>query len=177
METEIGNLFADIFAERARVDVMFVGSGSIRDTQLGPHVTLGDLRSIFAFDDTLSKYVITGEQLKGVFAHIMRPDNRDGEGECYQVNAGVRAAYVDSSRSLESLSIGGEPVRDGGEYSICLQGYHFINSGENLGLANADLIALQPARVVTTSARDVLEEYLNANQHLNRKVEGRLVYK
>lgn len=30
-------------------------------------------------------------------------------------------------------------------------------------------------RVLSTSARDVVEEYLMVNQHLNRRVEGRLV--
>jgi len=176
METELGNLFADIFAGRANVDVMFVGSGSIRGTELGPLVTLGDVRSIFAFDDTLSKYVVTGEQLKAIFAHIMRPDNRDGEGECYQVNEGVQAVYSDPSRKLESLLVRGRPVRDAGEYSICLQGYHFTNSASNLGLTNEELTALGSSRVVATSARDVLEEHLQANQHLNSKVEDRLVY-
>lgn len=30
-------------------------------------------------------------------------------------------------------------------------------------------------RVLSTSARDVVEEYLTVNQHLSREVEGRLV--
>ena len=30
-------------------------------------------------------------------------------------------------------------------------------------------------RVLSTSARDVVEEYLTVNQHLSRQVEGRLV--
>jgi len=176
-ETGLGNLFADIFGGRANVDVMFLGSGSIRGSSLGPLVTLGDLRSIFAFDDALHKFTISGAQLKGVFGHIMRLDNRDGEGECYQVNQGVQAVYVDAAGVLESLTLDGEPVADDGEYTVCLQGFHFKNSGSNLGLTNEELTALEPPRVVTTSARDVLEEYLHENQHLDAKVEGRLVFK
>lgn len=177
VETELGNLLTDILAGRAGVDVMFLGSGSIRGAALGPLVTLGDLRSIFAYDDTLLKLTISGEQLKGVFKHIMRVDNRDGEGECYQINQGVRAVHVDATGELESLSIHGEPVVDDGEYTICLQAFHYQNSVDNLGLTNEELTAAAPSRVVTTSARDVLEEYLQTNQHLNVKVEGRLVYK
>jgi len=176
-ETKLGNLFADIFGGRANVDVMFLGSGSIRGTSLGPLVTLGDLRSIFAFDDALYKFTITGAQLKGIFRHIMRLDNRDGEGECYQINQGVKAVYVDATGELESLTLDGEPVVDDGEYTICLQGFHFKNSGPNLSLTSEELTTLELSRVVTTSARDVLEEYLHANQHLEAKVEGRLVYK
>jgi 5'-nucleotidase/UDP-sugar diphosphatase len=176
-ETALGNLFADIFAQRAQVDVMFLGSGSIRGTELGPLVTLGNLRSIFAFDDTLFKLTVTGAQLKSIFSHIMRLDNRNSEGECYQVNRGVRAVYVDDPGELVSLDVDQEPVQDDGQYTICLQGYHYTNCEPNLGLANAELTAMQPAAVVTTSARDVLEEYLRNNQNLKSKVEGRLVFK
>jgi 5'-nucleotidase/UDP-sugar diphosphatase len=175
-ETALGNLFADVFAERAHADVMFVGSGSIRRPELGPIVTLGDLMSIFPYDDALYKFVITGAQLKRVFGHIMRPENRNSEGECYQVNRAVRATYVDDRRRLESLAINGEPVADDRQYSICLQGFHFESSADNLGLTKEELTTVAPHRVVTTSARDVLEEYLRTHQNLNSKVEGRLVF-
>ena len=176
-ETALGNLFADIFARRAQVDVMFLGSGSIRGTELGPLVTLGDLRSIFAFDDTLFKLAVTGGQLRQIFSHIMRIENRDSEGECYQVNQGVKAVYSDAAAELQELTIGDKLVQDDGQYTICMQGYHFTNSGPNLGLASEELTTLQPAHIVTTSARDVLEEYLRANQNLKSQVEGRLTYK
>jgi len=175
-ETALGNLFADILARRGQVDVMFLGSGSIRGTELGPLVTLGDLRSIFAFDDTLSKFTITGSQLRQVFSHIMRPENRDGEGECYQVNQGVKAVYSDAAMELQELLIQEKPVQAGGQYTICLQGFHYTNSEQNLGLSNEELTTVHPALVVTTSARDVLEEHLRGNQNLKSEVEGRLVF-
>jgi len=176
-ETALGNLFSDIFAQRSQVDVMFLGSGSIRGTELGPLVTLGDLRSIFAFDDTLYKFTVTGSQLRRIFSHIMRPENRNSEGECYQVNKGVEAIYLDSSRELEHLGIRDVEVQADGQYTISLQGFHYTNSEPNLSLSNDELAAIHPPVVVTTSARDVLEEYLRANQNLKGQVEGRLVYK
>jgi 5'-nucleotidase/UDP-sugar diphosphatase len=176
-ETSLGNLFSDIFAQRGQVDVMFLGSGSIRGAELGPLVTLGDLRSVFAYDDTLYKFTITGSQLRRVFAHIMRPENRDGEGECYQVNRGVEAIYSDPSRTLEYVALREIPVADDAKYTIGMQGFHFTNSEPNLGLSNEELTAIQPPLVIATSARDVLEEYLRGNQNLKSQVEGRLVYK
>ena len=41
-ETELGNLFADIFTESLGVDIMLIGSGSIRSEKLGPIVTYAD---------------------------------------------------------------------------------------------------------------------------------------
>lgn len=176
-ETALGNLFADIFAERAQVDVALIGSGSIRATGLGPLVTLGNLRTIFPYDGPLFKFAVTGAQLKRIFTYVMRAENRTGEGDCYQINRGVRAVYDEENRRLESLTIQGQPVQDDGRYTICLQDYHYKNSAKKISLTNEELAALAPPHVVTTSVCDVLEEYLRGHQNLNSKVEGRLVYK
>ncbi len=176
-ETSLGNLFADILAERAQVDVMFVGSGSIRGTEMGPLVTLGDFTAIFPFDDALYKVAVTGAQLRQIFKHILRPENRNSEGECYQVSKAVKAVYVDAARDLESLTINDQPVKDDEQYTICLQGYHYENSAPNVGLATEELTALGQSHVVTTSVIDVLEEYLGSHQNLNSRVEGRLTLK
>jgi len=176
-ETALGNLFADIFAERAQVDVALIGSGSIRATELGPLVTLGNLRTAFPYDGPLFKFVITGEQLKRIFAYVMRPENRTGEGDCYQINKDVRAVYDEANRYLESLTIKGQSLQDDGRYTICLQDYHYKNSAKKIGLTNDELATLAHPHVVTTSVWDVLEEYLHAHQNLNSTVEGRLEYK
>ncbi len=176
-ETSLGNLFADILAERAQVDVMFVGSGSIRGTEMGPLVTLGDFTAIFPFDDALYKVAVTGAQLRQIFKHILRPENRNSEGECYQVSKAVKAVYVDAATDLESLTINDQPVKDDEQYTICLQGYHYENSAPNVGLATEELTALGPSHVVTTSVIDVLQEYLGSHQNLNSRVEGRLTFK
>jgi 5'-nucleotidase/UDP-sugar diphosphatase len=175
-ETTLGNLVADIFGECAECDVMFMGAGAIRLKELGPAVTLGDLRACFPFDDTLKRFTITGSQLTRIFTHIMRPENRDGEGECYEVNAGVRAVYNDRLKSLESLTVSGEPIDDARHYTIGLIGYHADNCSKNLNITIEELMLLNGTKVVATSTTGVIEEYLRTHPNLNRKIEGRLVY-
>jgi 5'-nucleotidase / UDP-sugar diphosphatase len=176
-ETALGNLIADILAERAGADVIFIGSGAIRGTEMGPLVTLGDLYKVFPYDDTLLKFTVTGAQLKQIFARFMRPENRTGEGECYQVNRGVQAVYDNARKALQLLSLQDKPVADDAHYTIALQGYHHKNSDANLGISNADLTALAASQVIATSARDVVEEYLRTHQNLNSQIEGRLQYR
>ncbi len=176
IETPLGNLFADILAETAGCDVMLVGSGSIRGKELGPVVTLQDFRSIFPYEDYLKRFTINGRQLKQIFAHIMRPENRNGEGECYQVNKNIRAIYNDNEKSLVSLNCAGEPVVDDELYTVGLVGYHVMNSAKNLGITLKDLSANGGARKIATSVVDVVEEYLKNHQNLGCRVEGRLVY-
>jgi 5'-nucleotidase len=177
IETSLGNLIADAAAEMAQCDVMFVGAGSIRVKEFGPVVTLMDLMTCFPYDDSITRFTITGSQLKKMFARFMRPENRNSEGECYQVNAKVKAVYSDSKKQLESLTVNNEPVDDKKSYTVCLQGFHFNNSKDYLDITNEELLAGGAQKVVTTSAQDVLEEWLRNHQNIGKKVEGRLVYK
>jgi len=175
-ETTLGNLVADAFCENAQADIMLVGSGSIRVKELGPLVTLKDFLAMFPYDDSVKRFEVMGSVLKKIFGHIMRLDNRDGEGECYQVNNGVSAAYSNKENKLIVLKINGQEVEDGVGYKIAMQNYHFNNSSSYLNVSNRDLLTGAGEKVVTTSAKQVLEEYLRNNQNITRKIEGRLSY-
>jgi 5'-nucleotidase / UDP-sugar diphosphatase len=176
-ESTLGNLVADIFCSTAGCDVMLMGAGAIRSKELGPAVTLGDFKACFPFDDSLKKFTITGRQLRGIFTHIMRPQNRDGEGECYEVNAAVRAVYNDSRQMLESLDVNGAPVDDTRLYTLGLIGYHADNCKKNLDITIDDLNCSGGTKIVATSTTSILEEYLRTHPNLTSRIEGRLVFR
>jgi 5'-nucleotidase / UDP-sugar diphosphatase len=176
IETSLGNLFADIFSDTARADVAFVGSGSIRSKKLGPLVTLKDFISCFPYDDTLHRFKITGRKLKKIFEHIMRKENRNGEGECYQVNSNICALYNDKYGNLEKLTVCGTEVQKNKKYTICLQGYHYKNCEAYLNIIEKELMENGTCKIVTTSAQQILEEYLRNNQNIDSMVENRLKY-
>lgn len=173
-ETEMGNLFCDIFADLYDVDVALVGSGSIRSQEIGPVITLGKLKECFAFDGPLYKVEVSGAQLLGIFAHLLRRDNRiPGQSSFCQVSQAVRAIYDDSRQLLASLEIHGQPVDEARRYSLCLQDYSYLSAEANLGLSQA---ALGPSRVLTTSCQDALEEYFGSHQLLDAQIENRLIF-
>ncbi|BAZ49831.1 putative 5'-nucleotidase [Nostoc sp. NIES-4103] len=173
-ETELGNLIADILAEQDNLDVVFVASGAIRGSELGPLVTLSDLKKVFPYDDTLYKFTITGSHLTKIFTHIMRPENRiQGVGEYFQLNKSVKAIYDDAQQKLESLTINGELIQEDHKYTICIDGYRYQNSIPNLGITHEEL---GNSKVISTSCQDVLEEYFSHHQNLNSYIEGRLIY-
>jgi 5'-nucleotidase/UDP-sugar diphosphatase len=175
-ESTLGNLLADALAESTASDVVLLGAGSVRVEELGPAVTLMDFMGCFPYDDSLTRYTVTGSELKHAFNHWMRPENRDGEGECYQVNTGVRAVYSNAARELVSLTVKGAPVDDDATYTLVLQGYHAKNVKPYLDLTPDDLVAAGPRWVAATSAQTVLKEWLLAHQNTCCKIEGRLVY-
>ena len=177
IETSLGNLIADAFAEVSQCDVMMVGSGSIRSQELGEVVTLKDLKACFPYDDTLQRFKITGYQLKRMFKHVMRIENRDGEGECYQVNSNVKVVYDEKKKDIEFFQISNKDVADDLFYTVCIQGYHFNNCKDYMDISQEELLESEQSKVVSTSAVEVLEEFLRNNQNISREVEGRIVYK
>jgi 5'-nucleotidase len=177
IETSLGNLITDAIHSCTDADVTLLGSGSLRGEKMGPLVSLKDFLEVFPYDDSISRYEISGSQLKQVFSHIMRPENRTDEGECFQVNKAVSAVYDNATKTLESLTINEKTVIDDDSYTICVQGYHFANSKANLSLSPEELLASGKNKVVTTSAKQVIEEYLRNNQNANSRTSGRLIYK
>lgn len=176
METELGNLFADIFQNRANVDVALVGSGSIRLKELGPVITLGDFMSCFPFQDIIKRFQVNGHMLKTMFNKFMANENRKMQGEFYQVSSGVKAVFSESENSLKSLQVGGQEVQDDKIYSVCLQGYHYVNLEKFFSLREEEVLKLGEPKLISTSQRDVVEEYLRNNQNLSSSVEGRLSF-
>ncbi|HEY5529270.1 MAG TPA: bifunctional UDP-sugar hydrolase/5'-nucleotidase [Thermoleophilia bacterium] len=175
-ETTLGDLLADAIAESTQTDVVLLGAGSVRIKEMGPAVSLMDFISCFPYDDSLTRFVVSGATLRKMFAHWMRLENRDGEGECYQVNGAVRAVYSDGASALRALSVNGHPVDDAVDYTVVLQGYHAKNAKPYLDVTGEELGAAGPSKVVASSAQTVLREWLLAHQNVCRKLEGRLVY-
>ena len=176
-ESSLGNLLADAMAESLGLDVMLLGAGAVRVKSLGPTVTLMDFMGCFPYDDAVVRFTVTGKTLKTMFARWMRTENRlSGEGECYQVNGAVRARYNDAEERLVSLELNGGPVADDALYTVGLQAYHVANSTEYLGVTADELAAAGPSKVVSTSGKQVLEEWLRTHPNVGRAVEGRLVY-
>jgi 5'-nucleotidase / UDP-sugar diphosphatase len=176
-ETTLGNLTADAIAEMIGVDLALAGSGTIRLKELGPLVTLDGFLACYPFEEALMQIMVTGSQLRRAFAHFMRPENRTGQGECYQVSRGTQAVYNEVERKLESLALRGQPVEDERVYSVCLSIFHLRNTQSFLNLTTEEVAQFARPKTVSTSARDVIEEYYRSNQNLVRKVEGRLLYR
>lgn len=78
-ETQIGRIFSDIFKDALGLDIMLLGSGSIRYEQLGPIVQLQDLAEIFPYKNEIERIYLTGEQLRSVLMYILRDEALDGK--------------------------------------------------------------------------------------------------
>ncbi len=174
-ETEVGNLFADIIKESLGVDIMLLGSGSIRNEYFGPIVEFGELTEIFPYDDAVYLLKVTGAQLKQMIKHILRDDAFEGHTEFYQYSDGVEIKYNKARRELISFNFCGEPLDDNKVYTLGLQKFHYTNLEDFLGITDAEVERNGGVKVIATSVRNILEEYLSTHQNLDSSIKGRLV--
>jgi 5'-nucleotidase len=175
-ETALGNLIADILSDWACVDIALVGSGSIRSKYLGPLVTLGDFLACFPFREGLYKHTVPGSLVLQIFEYFMSARRRlSADGEYFQVNRRLHAEYSDPEARLLCLNLDGQPVAAERLYTLVTDEYHFVNALTSFGFSTETLSQIGGAILISASIQDILCEYLQGHQNLNRQVESRLV--
>lgn len=174
-ETELGDLFSRILRQSLDVDVFLLGSGSIRNEQLGPIVMFSDLCECFPYDDAVHMITVTGDQLLTMFRRFLRPGAFTGEHtEFYQPSDGIRIVSKKSTGEVLEASLNGEPIDPAKKYTVGLQHFHYMSLEDFFGVTLEEVSKNRNPRIIATSVRSILDEYLSAHQHLDQHVEGRL---
>ena len=175
-QTELGSLFSDILKNALGVDIFLLGSGSIRNEQLGPVVTKGDLTECFPYDDSVHMMYWTGAQLKHGIHRMLRDEALAGSHtEFYQLSCGLEIEYDQKSHSFLKFNYEGEPVADDLVFTVGLQHFHYTNLRDSFDLDIEELRKTHKDRVVSSSCTQIIEEELRSGQHQNAKDTGRLI--
>ncbi|MBR6801239.1 MAG: bifunctional metallophosphatase/5'-nucleotidase [Eubacteriaceae bacterium] len=174
-ETEQGNLYADVLQWESSFDIMMMGSGSIRKTEIGPVIEYQDLVTNTPYDDQLWMIEVTGAQFRRMIKHVLRPAAWTGDTEFYQYSKGVRIVWSKSKGDFEEFKFNGEDITDDMRLRIGIQEFHYKNFDEFLGVPLAEVSQNRRPRVVASSINNIIEEYFSTNTNLDAKVEGRLV--
>ncbi|MBO4798322.1 MAG: 5'-nucleotidase C-terminal domain-containing protein, partial [Candidatus Methanomethylophilaceae archaeon] len=175
-ETELGDLFSDVLKDALGVDIFLLGSGSIRNEQLGPVVTKGDLSKCFPYDDAVHMIYVTGAQLKHMLKRMLRDGVFAGEHcEFYQLSRGLVVEYDQATHSFLRFDFEGEPVDDSKVYTLGLQHFHYLNMADSFDITLDEVRKNHKDRVISTSCLQVIEEALQEGQHQNASGEGRLI--
>lgn len=175
-ETELGGLLSDVMKESLGLDVMLLGSGSVRNTEMGPIVLYSDLTECFPYDDPAYMLRVTGEQFKQMIMYMLRDEVWQGSHcEFYQFSSGMRVVYDRNAHKFLDFSLDGRPVEDKKVYKIGLQHFHFKNVENFFSVSLEEIEKNGKTRMVATSCREILDEYLSSHQNLTREISGRLV--
>lgn len=162
--------------ESLGLDVMLLGSGSVRNTEMGPIVLYSDLTECFPYDDPAYMLRVTGMQFKQMIMFMLRDEVWQGSHcEFYQLSSGMRVVYDRNAHKFLDFSLNGNPVDDEKVYKIGLQHFHFMNVENFFSVPLEEIKKNGKPRMVATSCREILDEYLSSHQNLTREISGRLV--
>ena len=174
-ETELGGFLADILQESLRLDMMLVGSGSIRVNEFGPIVLFSDLMECLPYDDAAYALWVSGVQLKKMILYMLRDEVWEGSHcEFFQFSEGVRVVYDKSNRELKEFSLYGAVIEDEKIYKIGLQYYFYLNMKDFFSVSQEEVAVNGKPRRIATSCREVLDEYLSCHRNLDHQISGRL---
>ncbi|MBR6608234.1 MAG: bifunctional metallophosphatase/5'-nucleotidase [Oscillospiraceae bacterium] len=173
-ETSLGRLFSDAFKDSLGLDIMMVGSGSIRAPEMGPIVMLEDLLQVFPYSDAVYRITVTGEQLKRMICHILRTGALQGLTEFYQYSRGFEIYFDYENQQLEKLVLDCEEIRDDKFYAVGITSFHYENLPEFLNISYEELKKNKEPKVVATKSVDVLEEYFCKHELIKAATDQRL---
>ena len=159
------------------LDIMLVGSGSIRGENLGPIVLLEDLLQIFPYNDEVYRITVTGEQLKKMIKHILRKGALLGVTEFYQYSKGFEIEFDYENQKLLSLSLNKQGIINSKFYSVGITAFHYKNMKDFLGITEEEVSANKKPKIVATKSTDVLEEYFSTKELVEVSAEKRLCIK
>ena len=165
VETQLGRLFADVFRDSLGLDVMLLGSGSLRNTQMGPIVDFRALTQMFPYNDEIYGITVTGAQLKHMISHLFRPSALAGEHtEFYQFSRDVRFTVNSSDGTLSEITFEGAPIDDERLFKVGLQSFHYKNMGDFFDMPESEVVKNAPVKVLSTSAMDIVDEHLSGRE-------------
>ena len=161
-ETQLGKIFADVFRDNMGLDVMFLASGSLRETQMGPIVRYRDLAQMFPYTDELFRIKVTGKQLKHMIEYLYREDALDGcHTEFYQYSRGMKVVVSIPERKVLEITYEGAPIDDERIFRVGLQGFHFKSMDKFFDVTEDEVKKNAPIKMLATNVMDVVDENLS----------------
>lgn len=175
-ETEVSNLISDAMKEQLGVDLMCLGTGSLRNEVLESIVTLGELREMYPYAAGVYAIELTGKEIEQMIRFIFKTRFGGGGEEFYAWSKGLSISYNRSKEEVTSILYYGKPLEAEKYYKIWLQKFYFDNAKKNLGINSDQLSSGKAPKLICTNEFDPLEEYFQRHQDIEVEIEGRLVF-
>ena len=177
METELGDLIAQCIRSQLDVDLVLIGSGSIRAESLGPIVTLEDFMEAFPYHDSMIGLNLSGALLRKIMVYLMREDAFDETvySEWFQFSDGFFCEYDRGACKIIKLAINGRDVQDEELYNVAVQSHFFCSLEQFFGISLEEAEENGDPSELASSAQNVLIEFFDAHNHIKLDEEQRLL--
>ena len=171
-EMPLSNLVADVLREAARevvgrpADVAVINLGGIRSSLSKGAITVGDIYEILPFENSLCVLTFKGKVLEQVLREIAL---RNGEGL-----SGVKMT-IGKNRSLQSVTVGGEPIRPEADYIVATVDYLAEGNDGMPSLAQYTDRICPEGKMLRSLFMAYVEEQTRKGKKIEARKEGRVV--
>ncbi|WP_276272081.1 bifunctional metallophosphatase/5'-nucleotidase [Haloarcula litorea] len=169
-ESRIGNFVADAYRWATGADVGLQNGGGVRSDEepLAGDVTVADLISVVPFEEPVVVARITGAELRQLCREGSGLVSDFGRESWWNAHlSGLSVVWDRESRTVESLTVGGEPVADGETYTVATTDYLLHTSREFPVLTESHRVDAHDTQY------EVLADYARA-EGIDPEVTGRV---
>ena len=126
-ESDIGNLFADIFVDATGADIGFVHGGSLRKDLPGGDIRLVDILDSYPFVDDVNVKEMSGSQIRRALEQSLTFERGMLQLSGLEMTYDLREPNYNRIVTLER---NGQPVADGDRFTVAAPG--FLTEGGDL---------------------------------------------
>lgn len=170
-QSELSNWFVDFLMARVaketgrQVDVSFYNFGGIRTNMPQGKVTVDDIMSMFPFKNYLCYVSLKGSDLRAIYQWLARTGMQAIGG----------AKVVIKGNTLESVTIGGEPLDDKKVYGVATINF-LLNGGDGFNIARNAQEVVMTDLMVKDAVIPYLRRLLAESQSIEYSIDDRVTF-
>lgn len=180
METNLGDLVADAYKDKTGADVGFINGGGVRVNIEKGDITIGDIKDVQPFDNTICIIEVTGQQLLDALewgVHSYPAENGafpQVSGMTFEVDSSIKSPCIiddyglckeiEGERRVKNLKIGGEPVDVNKKYKLSTLSYLAFDNGDGY-------VAFNGSNVIDYGSYD---DYVTVSEYIRDNLNGEI---
>ena len=106
---------------------------------------------------------------------MLREETFTGRTEFYQLSGGIKVVYSRSRQQLLEFTFHGQEIQPEQLFTVGMAEYHFDNIEDFLHISRAEVEKHGATRMIATSCRDIVEEWMSRQELIRVPEEPRVI--
>lgn len=174
-ETQLIDLFADIYQDAFNTDVFFLSTNIIRCKLLGPVVTKKDLELYYPYDNEVFRFSLNGRTLERIVRHIYRKEAWFGAMIFFLFSGNLSVKIDKTDYEIKEILFHDKPLEEKRIYIVGITSYAYKNAEYFLGITHEEMEAVSRVSRAAINDREVLEGYFASHRNIKLEHQGRLI--
>ena len=173
-ETQLSDLFADIYQDIFQMDVFFLSTNVIWAKKLGPEVTRRDLMIAFPYENAVYELTMRGKRFIGLLEHLYKQEAWEGAHIFFLFSGTLQLTLTQEGKKPVEVLLRGEKIDPDQSITVGVTGYAYKNLESFLGIGEQEMEKEITVRRRSTDDRSAMENYFEGIGRIELKNEGRL---